>query len=432
LRPALVPRWIYDVAGLAMFAVHLFTPEPVRFEFLIRPDVICPFFAAMCLYLAARFLLAWRVEKKSAAAFGFAVASVFVAFVLPSLKPSFWLSAVFATIPVACALFDHRENATRRVLMAALPLGAVLLFLVLPERLSARRDRTSSTFLPESLFSIHALIIREQIAADIAAPDPVVPYSAEKLRTTLGWLDEGIASARRSSPDAMPALGYDADWLLYHDPFFSKMAEAENWDVEPRLQFYRYYFRRAWKKRPAQMLGKVANQLGLFYNFRCPAFYDRPADLRKLYTSAHQVIQRPEEQATFDAWPPARAFRASVAELKERATTIPLRKILRIALNRLGNFYLPGLIAWLAALPWVFWRAERRARFGVFAAILAVGYGLNFGNCLGIAVLHTLDVGRYTRVQFATTLITEMLTALFLAEVLLTLFRKGGAATVRE
>ena len=424
LRPARTPRWLYDLAGLAMFAVFLFTPQPVQFEFLIRPDVICPFFAALSFFLLVRFLLAWRVEKNSRAMFGFAVAAVFVSFVLPSLKPSYWLSSLFTTIPVWCALFDRREKIARRLLMAALPLATVWLLLLLPERLSSRGDTGSATFLPESLFSIHALIIREQLAADVATPDPAVPYPPEKLRATLALLDAGIASVQFNSPGHMVSLGYDADWLLYRDPFFTKMAEADHWVLEPRLGFYRYYYRRTWQKMPGPMLRKVGIQLGLFYNLACPAYCNHGWDMRKYYVRADELLHGPDEQAAIDAWPPAQTYRATVAQLKDHATEIPVRKILRHTIDRLGNCYLPGLLAYLAALPWICWRAERRARFGVFAAILATGYAFNFGNNLGIAILHTLEVSRYTYIQFATTVLTEMLTGIFLIEVLFGLFSK--------
>ncbi len=416
LRPARLQRWLYDVAGLAMFAVFLFAPQPVLFEFRIRPDVICPFFAALSFYLLVRFLLAWRVEKNPRTMFGFAVAAVFVSFILPSLKPSYWLCTLFTTIPVWCALFDRREKLARRLLMAALPLAAVYLLLILPERISSRGDTSSATFLPQSLFSIHALIIREQLAADVATPDPAVPYSPEKLRTTLTLLDASIASAHMNNPGHMASLGYSADWLLYHNPFFAQMDEADHSTLEQRLGFYRYYYRRTWQKMPGPMLRKVGFQLGLFYNLDCPAYSDRGGDLRKYYAHADEILHNPSEQEIFDAWPPAHAYRASVAQLKDHALEIPICKILHQTMDRLGNFYLPGLLAFLATLPWICWQAERRARFGVFAAILAIGYAFNFGNNLGIAIFHTLQIGRYTLVQFATTLLTEMLTAIFLIE----------------
>ncbi len=403
-----------------MFAIFLFAPQPVKFEFFIRPDVICPFFAALSFFLLVRFLLAWRTGGGSRRMLAFGMSAVFFSFVLPSLKPSYWLSAIFTTIPIWCFFFSRREKLLHRFLVILIPGTAVWLLLVLPEQRSSRSDEVSHTFPPQSVFSIHAVIIRKQIAADVATPDPAVPYSQKTLRSTLALLDEGIANARRNSPGHMQSLDCNADYLLYRDPFFTKMADGELQKSEPRIEFYRYYFQRAWRKMPGAMLHKVGIQLAMFYNLHCPAYDGHSFELKKNYVISLEQFEVPDYHAELVAWPPALYYMASVAELENRGATIHAPKFLAFILDRLGNCYMPGLIAWLATLPWLCWRADRRARFGLCAAILAVGYAYNFGNNLGIAILHTLEIGRYSIVQFATTLITETLTGIFLFEVFAT------------
>ena len=127
-----------------------------------------------------------------------------------------------------------------------------------------------------------------------------------------------------------------------------------------------------------------------------------------------------EQHHIIEESPPALAYRARVAQVKDRETLIAMPKTLRRITNWLGNAYLPLHLAWLVALPWICWRAGNRRRFGVFCAILAVGYAFNLGNNLGIAILHTLQISRYTYVQFATTLLTELLTGFLLMELLAT------------
>jgi hypothetical protein len=420
--PALhVPRWLYDLAGLVMFGIFVFAGQPVEFEHFIRPDVLCPFVAALGFHLLIRFLIARR-EGKGRAAFAFGAAGLFVVGVLPSLKPSFWLTVVFVAIPVWVALFDSRERILPRLLMIALPVMGVWLLLLLPEKHFSAADQRSASFLPESIFSIHALIIREQIASDVEHPDPGVPYPREKLRETLALLDAGLAAARRNSPTHMASLGYDADYLLNDDPFFATLTKADGGHPEPHLVFCQYYYRRTWRKRPGAMLGKVVRQLGLFYNLSCPAYCNGHFDMRKYYGRADELLKQPRIARSMAAWPPWREFRDAVAAAKDSAPTIAMPKLLKKTLDRLGNFYMPLLIGYLAAVPWLLCTARRRADFGLCAAVLAVGYAFNFGNNLGIAVLHTLEVSRYTYVQFATTILTEMLTAVFLAEIALHVF----------
>ena len=310
-------------------------------------------------------------------------------------------------------------------------MAAAYLLLFLPEKILLRTDTESTSFLPESIFSIHALIIREQIAADIATPDLEVPYSTEALRGILESMDATIASARFHSPTQMRSLGYDADWLLYHDPFFDQISEANHWGSESLLRFCRYYYQRTWKKQPGAMLRKIGIQLGLFYNLYCPAYCDNRFRMQKFYRNADVLLHEEKERAIFEESPLAVAYGAQLAQVKDQETVIGIRKPLRRIINALGNAYLPLHLAWLAALPWICWRPEYRRRFGVFCAILAVGYAFNFGNNLGIAILHTLQISRYTYVQFATTLLTEMLTGFFVMELLVMVIRRfrGQGAT---
>jgi hypothetical protein len=418
LHPRL-SQWTFDLAGLFTMAVYLFAAEPRHFEYLIRPDAICPFLAALALYSVVRFLVAKKIDSRPGEALFWGAFSVFLAVLIPSLKPSFWLTSVIFTIPIWLALFDSKETLTRRLLMALVPIAAAALLILLPERHFAATDRESETFLPESLFSIHALIIRAQIADDAAHPDPSVPYSQDKLRSVLAALDAGIAACQRESPNRFQSLGYDADYLLYHQPFFGDMARAEGAKGDSVLRFYKYYYLRAWRKRPLAMLGKVLKQLGLFYKLDCPAYCHKSFDLRLSYDQSQLALNDPGIQKTLDSWPPAFRWRQSQAVIASAAPVIDMNKALRLALKTLSHAYLPALLAFLVSLPFVLLKSEKRARFGILCAVLAIGYGFNFGNNLGIAILHTLEVNRYTYVQFATTVWTEMLTFVFLAEILL-------------
>ncbi len=338
---------------------------------------------------------------------------------MPNLKPSFWLTSVFTTIPIWLALFDRKEPLLRRLLMVGVPIAAAVLFMWLPERHFAASDGSSERFLPESLFSIHALMIREQIADDVAHPDPSVPYSHEKLQSVLTALDAGIAASKAESPHHLQSLGYDADYLLYHQPFFNDFALGEGFKWDVILGFYKYYYRRTWLKRPLTMLHKVTTQLGLFYNLECPAYCDKRFELQRSYNRSLFVLSDPTIQRNLKRWPPAVQWQEKQAVLANSAPMIDMNKALRRTVNALGNAYFPALLLFLFCLPFQLFNRERRASLGLFCALLAIGYGFNLGNNLGISILHTLEVSRYTYVQFATTVWTEMLTFVFLLEVLM-------------
>jgi hypothetical protein len=419
LRSPHLPRWFYDLAGLVTFAVFIFAPHPVYFEFFIRADVVCPFFAALSFFLIVRFLLAWRLDRNSNAAFGFGVAALFESLLLPHLKPSFWLSTVFTTIPIWCAVFDRREKLAWRMCMVVLPLAAAGLLLFYPEWSFARADTSSRTFVPESLFSIHGLLIRDQLEADLTEPSPGVPFSRDELRTAHELLDGTIAEARRNSPTHLASLGYDPDWLLYHSPFFTALAETNHWSEAMEIQFCRFYYLRTWMKNPAAMLRKVWGQLRQFYGRYCPAYIEHSFTLQKHYRATDDLLHEQKYLTAIEALPAAVAWRASAAQLHDQETVVGRPKVLAVTLLFLSRSYLWSMLAWIVTIPAIGFQPELRRRFGLFTAIVAVGYGFNFGNNLGIAITHTLEVARYTYIQFATTLLTQMLTGILLLEIVL-------------
>jgi len=415
---------VYDAAGLAMFAVSVFALAPMQLEYTIRPDSICPFFAALSIFCMARFLHSRtraHVGKQAWIAWGGAV--LFVGFLLPTLKPSFWLSGILSTIPVWFALFNRREKLAHRALMAGPSLAAFFFLLFLPGRHFSRMDRMNSSFFPESIFSIHALMIREQIAADLIKGDDV-PYSRPDLESTLALLDAGIQASREANPRKFTSLGYDADGLLHTDVFFPKM-EAMHGPDWP-LQFYRYYFWRTWQKQPRAMAAKVIKQLHLFYNFDCPAYRRREIDLKELYRYSIKNLSEPYAQAFMGQWAPAANFFRTQALTAAGAPDVRTPPLFDWALAALAATYFPSMLLFLAALPWALWDRARRARYGRVITLLAVAYGYSAGNNLGIAIFHTLEVTRYAHVQFGTTLFSQWLCLLFLGEIAAQMVARTG------
>jgi len=413
---------LFDTAGLAMFAIALFALAPVQLEYAIRPDSICPFFAALSIYCVARFLRSWTgAHAVKHGWIGWGGVALFAGFLLPALKPSFWLSGMLSTIPVWVALFDRREKWGRLVLMTGPALVAVCFLLILPARHFSRMDPKNTTFLPESIFSIHALIIREQIAVD-AKKGNAVPYSRGELESTLALLDAGIQASRAVNPRKFALLGYDADILLHTDTFFPKMEALHG--PEWALQFYRYYFRRAWEQRPRAMAAKVITQLRVFYNLDCPAYRQREIGLNEMYRKSLKNLNDCYGQSPIMQWPPMASFLQMQAINAGRVPAIRSPQAFEWMLDVLAGTYLPIFLLFLAALPWALWNGGRRDRYGWFIALLAVAYGYNVGNNLGISIFHTLEVHRYSRVQFATTLFSQMLCLIFLREIAAEVFAR--------
>jgi hypothetical protein len=133
-----------------------------------------------------------------------------------SVRPSFWLAALGSLLPV-CLVFLRRGWFREKV---AIFLGAIagLTLLVLPERLLAYHDDVDRVFVPMLLFSQHADIIRDQMAADLAA-SAQLPYAREWLVRIHSVLRSEIQKSFEANPEHYPSLGFDPEYLMYRANF---------------------------------------------------------------------------------------------------------------------------------------------------------------------------------------------------------------------
>ena len=192
-------------------------------------------------------------------------ANLFNAWLLFFLKPSFYLGVGFSTLPIWISLFDRKEPFHRKVALIAAPACCVGIFLFLPEKGLKDRDDLNRTFLPTTLFVIHANIILKQISDDLAE-GANTPYPKQFLEQAATLLKQEIENSK--STGHYRSLGFDPDYLMYRDSFDQKFRALPRMEggTEDRIKFYYYYFLRAWVRQPGQMLTKVAKQLSILYN----------------------------------------------------------------------------------------------------------------------------------------------------------------------
>ncbi len=78
------------------------------------------------------------------------------------------------------------------------------------------KDSASITFLPSTLFTIHARLIDQSLEAKLARMPDADPERA-KLQTLVALLDSELHKAQ-DLPTAWEKLGFDPDYLYYHSP----------------------------------------------------------------------------------------------------------------------------------------------------------------------------------------------------------------------
>lgn len=407
LRP-FIPLALHDIAGLALLAIFLLGAQPIPSEHYLRPESISPFFAMLEYGCIIRFLIAKHIDARPRRALYHGAAALFVAFILPMLKPSYTLTSILTTLPVWWHLFDRRVKWTGRLAMVGGPVLAAWVLLWAPNARYAAANSRSESFLSASVFTIHAPQIRAQIASDLKTNSAAVPYSHEQLQAILELLDKEIELSRPRVRNTFSSLGFHPDYLLYGNSFCQKLKTLLP-DQAAQTEFYRFYFRRTWVQQPVAMLQKFITQLRLFYGFDCPVYELTTTNFARVYKDAIQTLADPIRcQPLINRVPAAARYAAALPALAEVDAGAEQPKVFAALMPMFARSYLAGLLLASFTMIWLSRDIRIRAACGRFAAVVALGYAFNIGNCIGVAFLHTLGVGRYSHVQMATTLLTQV------------------------
>src|SRR5262249_11003604 len=146
--------------------------------------------------------------------------------------------------------------------------------LLLPEYVLSRHDETNQTFVPTTLFVVHADLVRDQIAEDLANTREL-PYSRSWLLHVHSLLSTAITQSHAANADTRryARLGFDPDDLRYTPSSVTEQLRRNFGNNVPALcTFYRFYYWRIWQERPLAMLRKIARQMAVFYAPKCPAY----------------------------------------------------------------------------------------------------------------------------------------------------------------
>src|SRR5947207_2394466 len=199
--------------------------------------------------------------------------------------------------------------------------GAVLVGLVflVPEQLLARGDRLSKMFLPQTLFSVHAEIIREQMGEDLTSGLPI-SFPKPWLQTAYEELGAEIVRARVQSPQQFSLLGFNPDYLMNGESAILTRWLQQLGNDEELAKFLNYYFWRALQHRPGSFATKISRQMGVFYAWQCPAFigYRRLPLVAWHYRHSLDVIKDPGNWEQLGKIPAGMPLLAQTEQLSDR------------------------------------------------------------------------------------------------------------------
>jgi len=413
LRPA-----VHDSLGLIAATIFLVAGEPIRSELQLRPEGVCAFLVSINLYFAIQFVSCCFVEQRRRAAVVYGIWTAFSSILLASAKPSFALVGVLALLPAGLFFFRRGWFWQKIALGGGAALCAALL--LLPEYFLSRNDETSRTFLPITLFSVHADLIRDQIADDLGC-GAEIPYPREWLQRVHDALGTHMARSRAARPGHFYSLGFDPDYLMFNESSIAAQLRREfQKDVPALCAFYRFYYLRIWGQRPLRVVRKIAGQMTLFYSQMCPAYNrEKTLWLANQYGHGANILALQPHPELWTAYPPAVEFVNRTEVLARSAPVIRQCAPVRMALSLLSGMYRPLFLIACALSVGVLFQARYRRRLGWLAALVLFVYSYNAASCLEVAIIQSLEVRRFVTVQMFFTTFAQFLALSFLCEIVL-------------
>lgn len=418
-RNPTIPLGIYRLSGVIVAASFLFNTSVIRFEHLVRPEAIFPFFAVLNMLFNIQFIRHRYLEVNYRTSFLYGSANLFNAFLLFFLKPSFYLGVGFSTLPIWVLLFDKNEPFYRKIALIAVPVLCITLFLFLPEMSLKNRDDLSRTFLPTTLFVVHADIILDQISSDLA-DDAKTPYQKQLLEQTKTLLKHEIELSKRTGH--YRSLGFDPDYLMYRDSFdqkFQALLGTEH-TMENKLHFYYYYFFRAWTRQPGRMLTKIFKQLSILYNNIGKASpYKREVELvtgRNYFNNC--LVYDSKENLSDLRYAPLEDLVLKSRELANAEPRLTQPGALSWLNGALSRTFTISIILMSIMLVVILKNPSLRYNYGCFALTVMLFFSYSFANSLGIAIIHSLEITRYLTNQLTYCLLPQCMTMFLTAELL--------------
>jgi len=401
-------RPVHQAIGLFGAGIYLLSPTPILFEQQIRSDALCLSVQLLSFWLFFQFLFYRRAQTDRRRMLLYGLGCVASALLLCSVKPSFLFAAFFTIALVLVLAVRTQESGKFRALFLA---GAfsVALFFLLPEYWLSRSDRLSKMFLSETLFSIHANIIRDQMSADLAH-GVETPFPQTWLRAARDDLGAEIERLRVPAPKQFSLLGFDPDNLMNGgNAVVTRWLHQLGGDAGLK-RFLDYYFWRAVQHQPLAFAAKIRRQLGVFYASPCPAFtaYRRIALVAWHYEPSLAVIRDPENWEQLGKLPAGQRLLAATQEITAHETFFDSGKRLFFFHSILARIYLPLLIISVGLALWAiaFQKLPAAEKWPPLLVILL--FLVNFGNVLAISVVHSMEVQRYSTVQFAAALFAKL------------------------
>jgi hypothetical protein len=421
-RP-LLNRATHEAMGLLGGGIYLLSTAPILFEKTIRSDAVCMFFQILIFWLIIEFFYRRVVAPNPCTAVIYGIAAAVSAFLLASFKPSFTLMALFTAAPVVWSILCFKNGRPAKLVFFCVTVFTIMT-LTLAEHHLRRNDETVRTFLPMTLFVIHAKIIHRQMLDDLSKGE-TGGYSRDWLRAACDQLGKEIHRTHVLYPHAFPRLGFQPDYLHYGPDSLLARWRRELGD-QRFLEFLSYWYRRSLAKRPLSFVAKIAGQLRVFYSIDCPAFSARkrwPLSSWS-YSGSWSALSQSRWRELLGKLRMGSAFLQRTQSLRTRNIVVHQNQAVQLLHVCCARTYLPILLISVPLAGWFLLKKPRSDKTKWPAFWVLFFYSATFGNVLGVSVVHSIEVPRYSTVLFISALFAQLWAIRWLIELSLAAVHK--------
>jgi hypothetical protein len=406
-------RVMHEAIGLFGAALYLLSNAPALLEMRIRSDAVCMFFQILIFWLIIQFFYYQAISPNARKAVIYGTAGAVSAFLLASLKPSFTLMALFMVAPVIWLMLSTKGNFTSKVAFLFLTVP-IIVALTLTEHYLRRNDETVKTFLPETLFAIHANIIQAQMAADLKS-GKTLTYPRDWLQRACDELEREVQRARDLNPK-----GVSANYIMVGTDSLLNRWRRQLGD-EQFLQFVKYWYWHSLASRPLAFVKKVVKEFAFFYSGNCPAFnpYKKLPLGSWAYAASFSKLSDPQSERLLATLRAGSDFLERTQKLRWTGVLIQQNKLMKACNTWCARSYLVILLLSVSLAGWYLLKGSNSDRSKWPAFLVIFLYSANFGNVFGISVVHSMVVDRYSGVLFITALFAQLWAIRWLIEITL-------------
>jgi len=390
--------WVWWI-GVFALGLYLLGACTVVYETTLRPESIFPLFAFLQIGCTLTFLRARWAPESGGRAILFGSLSLLCAVVCVSLKPSWGFAAAVPVFALLLGIVARGQSSLRYASCLALACGVVLVVVwqkAVPWTTGWINDNASITFLPATLFTVHADLISKTMHEDAARG----LLSGEE-KDFLVHLDQRLAESRNTARPKYKVLGHDPDYLMYHSDTLTVLPGDADAVAEHSAEYFRAAYFSAWRAQPLGMLRKVGRQVWHAHRnaeatLHCASFAWRTHFEN---ASGFSAVYRPPEL-------PGRlaeGWRGLFAECEKLARSEASHRSFAPAMPIWFNRgFLSVLLAFFVAagafvLPvggW-FFRRPVLVDLAPAARIFSVIVITHLGMVVTVAVVHSFDIRRY-------------------------------------